>query len=148
MKQRGYTLIELLIVVAIIGLVAGIAIPNLLNALQRGRQKRTMADLRAVSQVIEMYQTDHQFYPAYTDVTAENLEHLLSAYIKRYNPFDGWNRPFRYTSDGRHYTLKSLGSDGQEDAGAVLGPTRTFAADIVFSQGVFVQWPEGVQWEE
>jgi len=65
-------------------------------------------------------------------------------YVKRYNPFDGWNHAFWYSSDGEYYTLKSLGSDGQAEV-PVLGPTTTFKADIIFSQGVFVQWPEGVQ---
>ncbi|PYT07794.1 MAG: hypothetical protein DMF49_07090 [Acidobacteria bacterium] len=54
-KQTGFTLIELLIVVAIIGIIAAIAIPNLLNAIDRGKQKRTMADIRSVGTAVEEY---------------------------------------------------------------------------------------------
>jgi general secretion pathway protein G len=55
-NQKGFTLIELLIVVAIIGIIAAIAIPNLLNAIDRGKQKRTMADLRSIGTAVESYQ--------------------------------------------------------------------------------------------
>ena len=62
-KQSGFTLIELLIVVAIIGIIAAIAIPNLLNAIDRGKQKRTMADIRSVGTAVESYAVDVNFYP-------------------------------------------------------------------------------------
>ena len=64
LNKKGFTLIELLIVVAIIGIIAAIAIPNLLNAIQRGKQKRTMADMRAVGTAVEAYAVDNNFYPA------------------------------------------------------------------------------------
>ena len=54
-RIEGFTLIELLIVVAIIGIIAAIAIPNLLNAIDRGKQKRTMADLRSIGTAVESY---------------------------------------------------------------------------------------------
>ena len=62
-NDKGFTLIELLIVVAIIGIIAAIAIPNLLNAIDRGKQKRTMADLRSVGTAIESYSIDNNLYP-------------------------------------------------------------------------------------
>jgi prepilin-type N-terminal cleavage/methylation domain-containing protein len=63
-KQTGFTLIELLIVVAIIGIIAAIAIPNLLNAIDRGKQKRTMADMRTIGAAVESYSVDVSFPPA------------------------------------------------------------------------------------
>ena len=65
-KESGFTLIELLIVIAIIGILAAIAIPNLLNAVQRGKQKRTMSDMRALATAIEAYAVDNNVYPAAT----------------------------------------------------------------------------------
>src|SRR5258705_13990491 len=62
-NRKGFTLIELLIVVAIIGIIVAIAIPNLLNAIQRGRQKRSMGDLRTIGTGIEAYAIDFNTYP-------------------------------------------------------------------------------------
>ena len=145
MRHHGYTLIELLIVIAIIGLVSAVAIPNLMNAINRARQKRTMADMRGISEAIEMYHTDHSFFPEYNGVSADVLRGDLYIYVRQFNGSDGWNNPFFYISGGDHYTLRSFGSDGLDDGSTTLGGTHRFATDIVFSDGAVVQWPEGMQ---
>src|ERR1017187_7289029 len=63
-NHKGFTLIELLIVVAIIGIIVAIAIPNLLNAIQRAKQKRTMGDMRSAGTAADAYAVDFNHYPA------------------------------------------------------------------------------------
>ncbi len=148
-KEGGFTLIELLIVVAIIGIIAAIAIPNLLNAIDRGRQKRTMADVRSVGTSVEAYSVDNNRYPAISSesVVDGNLDqHVEPVYIKKCPDDDGWGNPLRYQSDtnGGAYTVRSYGKDGAKTA-ATGGKTQDFDEDIMFQDGAFTQWPEGQQ---
>ncbi len=146
-KTAGFTLIELLIVVAIIGIIAAIAIPNLLNAIDRGKQKRTMADLRSVGTAIESYSVDTNVYPSASDINA--LKGVIEpVYMKKLPLQDGWSKPMKYepgTVSGAGYTLKSFGKDGLEEGSPTGGKTTGFARDIIFVDGQFTQWPEGVQ---
>jgi general secretion pathway protein G len=152
-KQKGFTLIELLIVVAIIGIIAAIAIPNLLNAIDRGKQKRTMADLRSVGTSVEEYAIDNSFYPnvaSEADITGSALETAVEPiYIRNVPTEDGWGWNTRYVSDTTIYTLGSLAKDGSSGGNLTLqgtgGPMTDFDCDIIFSAGSFIQWPEGTQ---
>ena len=142
-KSKGFTLIELLIVVAIIGIIAAIAIPNLLNAIDRGKQKRTMADIRSIGTAVESYAVDNNDYPVAASQAI--LSPLISPiYIKVMPANDGWSRVFQVTATTVDYTLSSNGKDGTATTCAA-GVTTLFNEDICFANGQFVRYPQGTQ---
>ena len=102
--QKGFTLIELLIVIAIIGILASVLIPNLLDALNKAKQKRTMADMRVTGTAMFSWLSDQVGAAAagqeatvidlgdYTEIDHEALrETLVPQYIEHIPERDGWD---------------------------------------------------------
>jgi competence protein ComGC len=137
------------LVIAIIGILAAIAIPNLINAQQRARQKRTMADMRSIATAAEAYAVDNNVYPP-----AESIDQLrpllVPKYIKTIPPLDGWGNELRYRcldDECQGYAITSSGSDKMFEhvtaAEYERNETNAFDADVVFINGEFIQGPEG-----
>jgi general secretion pathway protein G len=124
-KQRGFTLIELMIVVVILGLLATIVMPKILNRPEQARRVKAKVDIRNIQSALAFFKTDTGRFPS----TSEGLETLVSgANIQGYNrdgylervPLDPWGHKYIYICPGiksKDYDLKSYGKDG-EDGGA------------------------------
>ncbi|NOZ94117.1 MAG: hypothetical protein GXP47_05155 [Acidobacteria bacterium] len=116
------------------------------------KQTRTMATMRTLATAILMYQVDYDRYP-YTGgswVDAAALAPVLSpAYVKKCPQTDAWGHPLRIWSDGESYLIVSPGKDGTIDRDwlgqSTAKSSTNFASDIVFKNGSFLQWPQGLQ---
>lgn len=112
-SEEGFSLVELMVVIVIIGLLATIVIINVMPAADRAAVTKARADIATLEQGVDMYRLDNLRYPT----ADEGLQALVSGdYIRRL-PNDPWGNPYRYSvpgADGQPYRIASLGADGRE----------------------------------
>ena len=124
-NERGFTLTEMLIVVAIIALIGTTVTVNVMGKYERAKVAQTKIQIRALGVVLDDYKRECGQYPT----SDQKLDALLvkptggrdcknydpNGYIaSKRLPKDGWDHEFVYESDGNKYTVKSLGADGKE----------------------------------
>ncbi|MFV2072811.1 MAG: type II secretion system protein GspG, partial [Thermoanaerobaculales bacterium] len=131
-SELAIVIIGILVAVGLCGMVAAIAIPNLLNAINRGRQKRSVADIRTLATAIEAYRVDYGLYPAGLSSIGDLDELVTPTYLRAIPDNDGWRQPFVVWSshDGAAFGIASLGRDGVE-GDRPGGATTDFDADIM-----------------
>jgi prepilin-type N-terminal cleavage/methylation domain-containing protein len=162
-KQKGFTLIELLIVIAIIGIIAALLVPNFLDALNKGRQKRTMGDMKnwgtaAMSWLSDQLGAgaagaaaatfDPTDYGTQETLDAVKLE-LVPNYIQDVAEYDAWRNTYLYylpdAPDAEFAIMvRSFGRGGEDDTIRDIGtfdPTD-YAKDTVWADGQFLRKPE------
>lgn len=135
-RQRGFTLLEIMVVVIIIGILAVVVIPNVLPRADKARITAATADIRTLAATLDAYRLDNSFYPS----TSQGLQALVTRptgspearnwgpepYLKKL-PEDPWGNPYIYVNSGFTFDITSLGADGEEGGEGV-------SADIRYSE--------------
>lgn len=120
-RQNGFTLIEIMVVVVILGILAALVVPNILGNVDEARATAAQQDIRAIESALDMFRLDNFRYPT----TEEGLEALVTRpvdpNIKKWKPYlkklpnDPWGNPYQYLSPGTQgeIDIYSFGADGQ-----------------------------------
>ena len=118
--QAGFTLIEIMVVVFILGLLVTLVAPKIIGRTDEARRTKALADIKGIEEALHLFKLDNGFYPT----TDQGIQALVTrpSNAKNYSadgyldklPVDPWGNPYVYFSDGQNYIVKSYGADGQE----------------------------------
>jgi type II secretory pathway pseudopilin PulG len=133
--------------VVLVAAVANAAFNNFVIAMQRSKQKRTMADVRSVANAWEARATDFNTYVVAGKrggVSYDELNRALTpTYIRVLPRADAWGSPFQFTAGDTTFSVRALGRDHRAQLAQGAGASTDFDRDIVFSNGEFFAYPEG-----
>lgn len=133
---RGFTLVELLITVAVLGILSALALTAGVKALGRARQAKAMDDMADMAKYVATRATVLGSYPDPLTIR-ECPTCPWIPYVRK----DPWGHPYAYASTGDSYTLRCLGKDGLVSAGITKATRDEFDLDIVLRDGHFVNEP-------
>ncbi len=122
MNKKGFTLIEIMLVVIILGVLAAMVVPKLTGRSEDARRSVAKSDIESnIALALDLYETDLGEYPASLDdltKSSSDEEGWKGPYLKK-KPIDPWGKEYIYKYPGEHnengYDLSSAGKDGQED---------------------------------
>jgi general secretion pathway protein G len=134
-RNAGFSLVEILVVLVIMGLLISVVAPTVLNRADEARVQKAQADFKAIETALKIYRLDNYVYPT----TEQGLEALVEksnldpeprnfkqgGYLEEL-PIDPWGRPYLYLSPGEHgavdiYSLGADGLSGGEEQSADIG---------------------------
>ena len=122
-KMTGFTLIEIMVVVVILGILGALIVPNIIGRPDEARVAAAATDIHAIGNALELYRLDNGHYPS----TEQGIEALVNhptgypaprrwnpdGYLKKV-PVDPWGEPYRFVSEGRAIDVYSYGADQRE----------------------------------
>ena len=118
--RAGFTLIEIMVVVFILGLLVTLVAPKIIGRTDEARRTKALADIKGIEEALHLFKLDNGFYPT----TDQGLQALVTrpSNARNYSPdgyldklpIDPWGNPYVYFSDSQDYIIKSYGADGQE----------------------------------
>ncbi|MDM8567095.1 type II secretion system major pseudopilin GspG [Candidatus Halobeggiatoa sp. HSG11] len=126
MKIQGFTLIEIMVVVVILGILAALVVPKIMSNPDKARLVKVEQDIRAIGTALKLYKLDNYIYPTTdqglealvtkTNIPPEPRQWKQGGYLNSI-PIDPWGFPYNYLSPGIHeeFDIYSFGADGQPD---------------------------------
>jgi general secretion pathway protein G len=119
-SAAGFTLIEIMVVVFILGLLVTLVAPKIIGRTDEARRTKAAADIRGIEEALHLFKLDNGYYPG----TGDGLQGLVQQPGNAHNwnpdgyldkvPVDPWGNQYVYFSDGSRFVVKSYGADGQD----------------------------------
>ncbi|MEP6548102.1 MAG: type II secretion system major pseudopilin GspG [Gammaproteobacteria bacterium] len=124
-RQRGFTLIEIMVVVVILSVLGALVVPQIIDKVDVAKVKRAQSDIRAIQTALDLYRLDNFKYPTTEQGLQALVKQPVDPTITNYNPNgylkslpkDPWGNVYQYAnpgSDGREYEITTFGRDGKQ----------------------------------